>query len=120
VHHARVGGDEAAEVLAYLEEVGGADERPDTFDMSDEQRAGLVGVYAFDAAERNTLEISERRGTLQLKRQGAPFGRNIFPVSATEFYTSGSPTVRVVFEVEGGTAAGLTVVDGEVVLTARR
>jgi len=51
---------------------------------------------------------------------GALFGRRIFPVADSAFYTSGSPTVRVVFEIADGNVTGLRIIDNEVILIATR
>ena len=118
--HARAGGEAAAPVLEYLQGLGDADLHPETVELSDEQRRQFVGTYGFDAASNDTLEIADRRGVLSLRRDGRPFGRRMFPVSETEFYPSGSPTVRIVFEIEDGQATGLRVIDSEVVLSATR
>jgi len=118
--HARAGGEAAAPVLEHLEELGDADMHPETVELSDEQRQQFVGTYGFDAASNDTLEIADNRGTLSLRRAGRPFGRRLFPVSATEFYASGSPTVRIFFEIQDGQATALRVIDNEVVLSATR
>jgi hypothetical protein len=120
LHHARVGGERAASVREYLEGLGDADITPDDYELTDEQKQAFVGSYGFEAESRASLEITDVRGTLSLQRQGAPFGRRIFPVSETEFYPSGSPTVRITFDVRDGNVTGLRVVDSEVILTATR
>jgi len=118
--HARSGGEAAAPVLSYLEALGDADIRAETVELSDEQRQQFVGIYGFDAAGNATLEIADNRGALSLRRDGRPFGRRLFPVSETEFYPSGSPTVRIVFDVEDGQVRVLRVIDNTVLLAATK
>ncbi len=120
LHHARVGGDHAADVRQYLEALGDADLTPGGYEMTDEQKQRFVGTYRFEAESRASLEISDVRGTLSLQREGAPFGRRIFPVSETEFYPSGSPTVRIAFDLRDDAVTGLRIIDDEVILTAER
>ncbi len=119
--HARNGGEPAAAVYEYLESLGDADPSgPETIEMSAEQRRQFVGDYTFGSGSNDYLEVGENREVLSLKRAGQPFGRRMFPVSESEFYPSGSPVVRIAFDVQGGQAAVLRVIDSQVVLTARR
>jgi len=118
--HAHSGGEAAVSVLSYLEALGDADIRAETVELSDEQRQPFVGIYGFDAASNATLEIADNRGALSLRRDGRPFGRRLFPLSETEFYPSGSPTVRIVFDVEDGQVRALRVIDNTVLLAATK
>lgn len=120
LHHARAGGEAAAPVFDYLEGLGDADLQPETVELSDEQKQRLLGSYDFEADSRASLEITDIRGTLSLQREGAPFGRRMFPVSETEFFPSGSPSVRIAFEVRENAATGLRITDSEVILEATR
>lgn len=117
--HARAGGDAAAAVYEYLEGLGDADEHPEIVDLSESERRAFVGDYTFEAAEHPSLEISEQRGALWLRRDGTPFGRRLFAVSEREFYPAGSPTVRIAFEVDDN-GARLRIVDDVLVLEATR
>ena len=118
--HARAGGEAAAAMLEYLERLGDADLSPDAIELTERQLRPLLGTYGFEATENATLEVENLRGALALRRAGQEFGRRVLPVSETEFYPSGAPTVRVVFEMEGGVATTVRVIDKEVTLTARR
>jgi hypothetical protein len=118
--HARAGGDTAAAVHEYLEGLGDADLHPESVELTEDQLQPLLGTYGFEASENATLEVENLRGVLALRRAGQEFGRRVLPVSATEFYPSGSPTVRVVFDVGSGAATSLRVIDSEVTLIARR
>lgn len=118
--HARNGGEAAAPVVEYLDRLGDADTSPETVTLTDEQRRQFVGTYGFDAAGNDVLEIADRRGVLSIRRDGLPFGRRMFAVSETEFFPTGSPTVRIIFQIEGGQATKLRVIDKKVILTAAR
>jgi hypothetical protein len=118
--HARAGGEAAAAVHEYLEGLGDADLRPESVELTEEQLQPLLGTYGFEASDNATLEVESLSGVLALRRAGQEFGRRVLPVSATEFYPSGSPTVRVVFEMADGPATSFRVIDSEVTLIARR
>lgn len=118
--HARAGGEAAAPVYEYLAGLGDADMRPATVELTDEQRRAFLGIYEFDAARDATLEITDERGALWLRREGRSFGRRLFPVSGNAFYPSGSPTVRIELETSERGGATLRVVDAGLVLIATR
>jgi len=118
--HAGAGGDAAAAVHEYLAGLGDADLRPASVELTEEQLQPLLGTYAFEASENATLEVENLRGVLTLRRAGRKSGQRVLPVSATEFYSEASPSVRVAFELADGAAASLRVIDSEVTLTARR
>lgn len=117
--HARAGGDDAGPVLAYLEELGTADPRPETVALPEQERAALVGVYAFGAVAADRLEVVETRGMLQIR---VPEGvaRNLFHLGDWTFHPAGVPHVRVVFERAAASAVGLTLTDADLRLEARR
>ena len=83
---------------------------------SPQELTAVGGTLFFEAYG----SVAENRELLSVKRAGQPFGRRMFPVSESEFYPSGSPVVRIAFEVRGGRATVLRVIDNQVVLTARR
>lgn len=116
--HARVGGARAAEVVAYLEEVGGAG--GGTTDLSDEAQRIYVGTYVWGEGSSERLEVVvDRRGRLTL-RFGDGTARPLIHVGGPTFQPAGAPSVRVEFDVEDGKAAGVTLKDGDLSLAARR
>ena len=88
--------------------------------MSPARRRVFIGSYVFGEGPRDALEVAENRDALTIKRAGAPFGRRLFPVSDREFYPTGSPAVRIAFDVEEERATTLRVIDHEVLVTAVR
>lgn len=119
--HARNGGEPAAGVYEYLENLGDADPSgPETIEMSAEQRRQFVGDYTFGSGSNDYLEVAENREVLSVKRAGQPFGRRMFAVSESEFYPSGSPAVRIAFDVQDGRATALQVIDNQVIVSARK
>ena len=118
--HARFGGEAAEPVVEYLEGLGDADLRPETIDMTDQQRQQFIGTYDFNASSNNSVEITERRGILTITRSGREFGSRMYPVSDTEFGLSASPSVRIAFEIEDSKATAVRIIDNQVLLTANR
>ncbi len=119
--HAEAGGDAAAAVVAYLEEVGGADPKPATVDLPAEEQARLLGVYTFGPGPDDALEIYENQSKRLMLRRGERAGRNLTAVGPREFFPSGAPAVRIRF---GGPAAAapttLGVWDPDLVVEAAR
>lgn len=117
--HARAGGPGAAEVLKYLETVGGADVRPTLVPLTPAERDAVVGRYAFGAGPRDHFTVDVRNDMLGMERPGAPRGL-IHHTGGLVFFPSGVPTVRIAFVGDGGKVTRLTVADPEVVLTATK
>lgn len=130
VAHARAGGEEAEEVLHYLEreleeelekepdtepeDSATEDDEPTTVD-----RMAYRGTYRFGPGDDQVLHVSERRGVLNIRRaDDAP--RALHPVSEHVFHPVGAEAVRIVFAVEGGRAVSFTVHDPEPVVVATR
>jgi hypothetical protein len=117
--HARAGGDAAAAVVDYLEGLGTADPRPVAVPLSVDEVAAFVGTYAFGPGAGARLEVTERRGGLQI-RPGQGVARVLVHRGRGSFHPAGVPSVRVVFAGSDGPAASLTVIDGDVRLEAPR
>ncbi len=121
--HARLGKAPAESVVAYLEEVGGAEEDYATLPLADEAKAQYLGTYGHgggtpaDAA----FEISETRsGRLGIRRLPDGDVRQLYHLGDHEFHPAGASAVRIRFDVADGSAGRLTIVDGVPVLTADR
>jgi hypothetical protein len=118
--HARAGGEAARPVLDFLVAVGGADPVPKAVELSPELAARYAGVYAFGARELDRVEITAEKGGVRFKRAGGT-PRVLTHLGDHAFHPAGAPAVRVRFALSGDTpAAGLTVLDPELVLSARR
>jgi hypothetical protein len=119
VHHARAGGEQAAEVLRYLESLPAANAAPNAATTA-EQRQPLLGRYAWGGGATEAFEVTEQREFLNLTRIGGS-PRRLVPTGSGTFHPAGAPAVRVDFELAGGAAAtALTVRDGAIVVQARR
>ena len=116
--HARVGGEQAASVVDYLESLGDADPRQESAPLPLPAEA-YVGEYAWSDAAGDRLEVQERRGQLALRR-GEGFGRTLFHLGGHEFHPGGARSVRVRFEVADDQVRALAILDPQVIVRARR
>jgi len=115
--HARAGGN--PEMVKYIESLGDADTRYPS-EPVDGGLAPLLGTYAFGAGPTERLIVSiNTRGDLVIKRDGE-VDRNLFHHGGRVFNPSGAEAVRIRFEPSSGTAASVSVIDGAVLVTARR
>jgi hypothetical protein len=119
LQHARAGGAEAAEVVRFLESLGGADPKPALAPLSDAEATMLAGTYAFGSGPRDRVTIAWDKGSLWFERPGGT-RRGMSHVGSYAFFAAGSAAVRIRFEVVEGRATTLTVHDPVVVLEARR
>ena len=118
--HARAGGEPAAAVVAYLEELGDAGRRlEDDRPLDEAERARYLGTYAFGPAPEDRFTILERRERLRFQR-GDGFARNLYRVEENAFHPEGASTVRVRFRFEEGGGAVATVSDGVSTVAATR
>jgi hypothetical protein len=115
--HAQAG--KAAEVIKYLESVGGADGAYRNDAVTDEDRAAILGTYTFGSAATERFTVSRNnRGALVIQRDGA-FERNLFHQGGRVFHPTGAEQVRIRF-APGTPCPELRVEDGSVVVVARR
>jgi hypothetical protein len=121
LHHADKGGEPAAAVVAFLEQLGDADIGHTSLPLTDEQKRTYAGDYAFGAKPSQVLRIGvNKSGTLGITRQPDGVSRVLYHQGNHEFHPAGAPAVRLRFAVENGNAVGLSVLDGGKVLSARR
>ena len=117
--HARAGGADAAEVVKFLESVGGADSRPPTQPLDPADRDAVVGEYGFGPSARDRFVIDVRSDQLGIERPGQT-RRMLFHSGGLVFFPSGVPSFRIAFARSGGPATQLTLANPEVFLTAKR
>lgn len=117
--HARAGGEPARAVVSYLEALGGADERPVAQPLPAEEQQGLLGAYVVDGGAPAQVELVEQRGSLMLLAGDAP-ARGLIHLGGLQFLPVGAEAVRVRVERRAEGERVLTVLDPDVVLTARR
>lgn len=116
--HARAGGPAAAEVVKYLEAVGDADIRYTNEPIADADRTAIAGTYAFGSGptDRLTVVSGERGVSIERPGRGA---RGLLHLGGRVFHPVGADKVRIRFASDTP-AAGVTVEDGPLVVSARR
>jgi hypothetical protein len=117
--HARTGGPSAAEVVKYLESIGGADRQLPTERLETADRDAVVGEYVFGAGPRDYFAVDVQEDRLGIERPGQT-RRFLLHTGNLVFFPSGVPSVRIAFARSGARAAQLTVADPDVFLTAKR
>jgi len=117
--HAQAGGPEAAAVVAYLKDLGGADVRPALTPISAEDRARISGSYRFGPGTTDVFLVDDVRDRMGLTRSGRN-RQNIFHLGNWTFYPTGAEAVRITFTRVGDRAVSFTVADPGIVLTAIR
>ncbi len=102
LNHARAGGEPAKAVLEYLTSLGDADNPTPTEPITAEQKQSLTGTYTFGSGERDHFIVNIDKNQLGINRPGAPARRNLNHAGNMEFFPAGAPSVRIVFEQQGG------------------
>lgn len=118
INHARAGGAQAAEVVKYLESLGNL---PATVDplLSDDDRSAILGRYVFGDRPRDVFVVDVEKTIVGITRPGAS-RRNLTHLGNLEFSPVGAPRVRIRFAKAENGAMTLTLLDPDVVVTARR
>ena len=119
LRHARAGGEAAKPVVEYLQSLGDADPGYTNVAFDDAQREACVGSYSFGDSPEERFDIVAGRSGLRFKMEGT-FGQNLFHQGDHEFHPGGAPSVRVKFEVQGGTATRVVIADGAPIAEATR
>jgi hypothetical protein len=115
--HARHGGEQAAQVVDYLESLGDADIGQPSLETSEAEKQMYLGKYILGD---ETFEIVvPQRGSLGFQRNG-DFPRFLHRVAEHEFAPAGAPAVRFRFEIADERAFSFTIHDGNRVVTGRR
>ena len=119
IAHARAGGAASAAVLAFLETLPGASDPIPTKPLSAEERAPLVGRYAFGSGARDVFVIDDVREILGITRLGAS-RRNLLHRGDLAFTPVGAENVQVKLVRAGDRVDGLTIASPDVVVRATR
>lgn len=117
--HARAGGPAAAEVLAYLESLGGANDPVPVQPLSAADRAEILGRYSFGPGARDVFVVDEAREAPGITRIGA-VRRGLVHRGDLAFSPIGAEDVRIRFVRAGDRSRGLTITDPDLLLTATR
>jgi len=126
--HARMGGEAAKDVYAYLESLGDADMASPT-PLTEQERKLICGAYKIDG-DAQEVEVSDDMHAyakspmytyapqLNWKRTGT-MERALFHLGGMTFYPAGARSTQIRFE-EKAHGVVMTVMDGGEVLTASR
>lgn len=121
--HARAGGKQATETLAYLTSLGDADVSLPVAPLPADRKEAFLGKY--DSEETGVrLECRfNKAGKLMVEiqqPQTEPVSRILIHHGDDEFYTPGILNVRLKFVVEGGKATSLSIRGTDLALISRR
>ncbi len=105
------------ELVRYLEELGDADPKPESLEMTAESQQEYMGRYDFGSGtdEYFIIDRNERRGLLSMSRADQQ-SRVLFLVGERSFAPSGAPAVRIRFSEN---FKELQVFDPDLIVTAR-
>ena len=107
-------------VISYLENLGNADQKPKSLDMTEEERKKFLGEYRFGNGDDEIFVVDTHRlGFLQLGRKG--YGpRKLNKVDDNIFSPSGAASVRIIFKMDNDKAVSLSVHEPEPLVMANR
>ncbi len=117
--HAELGGETASAVLAYLDEVGGADVRATNLPLSID-RDSYVGRYTFGPGADGRFEITVGSMDALTIQRGEGTARGLLHLGDHAFHPAGAPSARIRFQVDGNTVRSLEIYNPELVVSAAR
>ena len=107
-------------LVEYLKTINGANINATSLDITEEERQTYYGTYKFGEGEDEYFEVKlSGMGSLSMAR-GEYFGRTLNRVDTHVFAPGGAPSVRIHFEIAGGSASSLTIHDPMPLLKANR
>ncbi len=110
--HAKAGGKQAADTVAYLESLGEAGVGPKVTSLAAEDRQKYMGSFASKPLDLKLVCRLNKAGLLVVDVQAGESqsnGRIIHYLGADEFFPAGVPSVRIRFVVEKGKANAVTI-----------
>jgi hypothetical protein len=116
INHARAGGAQAAEVVAYLESIGASPKTGDVEPLSPADRSSIEGRYAFGDGVRDVFVVDSDKNGLGITRLGAS-RRVLTHLGKLEFHPVGAPGVRIRF-VRSDTGVALHVFYPDLIVRA--
>jgi hypothetical protein len=118
--HAKAGGEQAAEVVSYLERLGDADPRYSNLPLSAAEVADLSGDYALENSVVRLRVGKNARGDLSISARDVMIDRALFHQGGFVFNPAGAEAVKIRFQLEGNRVVSVIVEEGDAVVTARR
>lgn len=120
LHHARKGGAAAEAVVSFLETLGDADPVPAPAPLDPAATAACAGTFELEGPPGGRVEISLKDSALFFKRLPDGAARGLVHLGERTFHPVGAAAVRIMIAAPGQAADALRVVDGPLVVTARR
>ena len=106
-------------MLQFLTALGAAAPAVPAVPLSDAERSALEGRYVFGAGPRDAFSVKGQGNLWGIQRDGGEM-RGLTHIGNLQFHPVGAPAVRVRFDrAESGTTT-LTVLDPDVVVTAKK
>jgi hypothetical protein len=119
--HARAGGKQAADTLAYLESLGDADVGLKATTLAAEKTQVYLGKYSSSAVNIECRLNSNGLLIVVIKTSKVTASpRVLHHVGEHEFFSAGVPSVRFRFAVENGKASELTIKGTDLHIIAKR
>ena len=117
--HAQAGRERATAVLAYLDEIGGADPRYTDLPL-EIGREAILGSYRFGGTAEDVFEllVGSRDNLMMQRGTGTP--RSLFHQGNHVFHPAGAPSAKVRFHLEGDVVTRLDIRNPGLILEARR
>jgi hypothetical protein len=112
--HARIGGEQSADVVRYLQGLTNAG-GPGVQEVSEEELSRFTGDYAYGSGSNELIEIRKNGRQLTFTRRGAD-SRPIHYMGDRAFRPAGATAVRIHFSED----SVMTVHDGDLVIKAAR
>jgi hypothetical protein len=107
-------------VISYLESLGNADYKPESFQVADEEKQKYMGEYRFgDGAGEIFVVDLNGRSFLKMGRKGT-FGNLLTKVGENTFSPAGAASVKIIFKINNDKAVSLSVHEPEPLVMATR
>ena len=107
-------------VISYLENLGNADTKPKSLDVSEEEKKKYSGEYRFGTGENEVFVVDVHRvGFLQIARKGSS-PRKLNKTDENIFAPAGAASVQIIFRVQDGKSVSVSVHEPQPLVTALR
>jgi hypothetical protein len=107
-------------VISYLENLGNADIKPKSLEVTEEEKKKYFGEYRFGSGEGELFVVDVHRlGFLQVARKGSS-PRGLKKVDEHTFSPAGAASVKIIFKIKDDKATSLSVHEPEPLVTAVR
>ncbi|HEU4858599.1 MAG TPA: hypothetical protein VFT15_02140 [Chitinophagaceae bacterium] len=107
-------------VISYLENLGNADIKPKSLDLTEEEKKKYSGEYRFGNEEKEIFIVDTHRlGFLQIARKGSS-PRKLNKIDEGSFSPAGAPSVKIIFKITNDKVVSLSVHEPEPLVTGVR